>query len=101
LEGLTQLLATFEKIKKSVNKELYIEGVLFTMFDGRTNLSLQVVEEVKRHFKHNIFRTLIPRNIKLGEAPSHGLPIALYDKKCLGCLAYEELADELLEGDEK
>ena len=81
LEGLEQLLHTINLVKKRLNRHLELEGVVFTMFDARTNLSLQVVEEVKRSLGTNVYRTIIPRNVRLGEAPSHGLPIHLYDPK--------------------
>lgn len=79
LDGLTQLIYTIELIQKSLNPDLTIEGVVFTMYDARTNLSLQVVENVKSYLNQNIYKTIIPRNVRLAEAPSHGLPINLYD----------------------
>lgn len=97
LEGLTQLINTIKLVQKHLNPELDLEGVVFTMFDARTNLSIQVVEEVKKHFKSKVYRTIIPRNVRLGEAPSHGMPIIIYDPKCVGALAYRELAEEMLE----
>lgn len=97
LEGLTQLLNTIQRVKKAYNSKLEIEGVVLTMFNARTNLSIQVVEEVKKHFKNKLFTTIIPRNVRLGEAPSHGLPIHLYDPKCVGAISYEELAQEFLD----
>lgn len=100
LDGLSQLIHTIELIKKNLNPELYIEGVVFTMFDARTNLSLQVVENVKDNLKQNIYKTIIPRNVRLAEAPSHGLPINVYDKKSSGSEAYKLLADEVIEHDE-
>ncbi len=97
LEGLSQLMNTFQLVKKHMNPGLTMEGVLLTMFDGRTNLSIQVVDEVKRHFKGQVFATIIPRNVRLSEAPSHGLPIYLYDPKSRGAEVYAELAKEVLE----
>ncbi|NLI60928.1 MAG: ParA family protein [Clostridiales bacterium] len=97
LEGLTQLLGTIQKVKKTSNPKLDVEGVILTMFNARTNLSIQVVEEVKKHFKAKLFTTIIPRNVRLGEAPSHGLPIHLYDPKCVGAVSYGELAQEFLD----
>lgn len=96
LEGLTQLMQTIELVKKRLNSELEIEGVVFTMYDARTNLSLQVVENVKDHLKQKVYKTIIPRNVRLAEAPSHGLPINLYDSKCSGAEAYRLLADEVI-----
>ncbi len=97
LEGLTQLLHTIELVQKKLNKYLKIDGIVFTMFDSRTNLSMQVVDEVKKHMKKEIFRSIIPRNVRLSEAPSHGLPITLYDEKSKGAEGYVSLAEELIE----
>ncbi|NLK36856.1 MAG: ParA family protein [Epulopiscium sp.] len=97
LEGLEQLLHTINLVKKRLNRHLEIEGVVFTMFDARTNLSLQVVEEVKRSLGKNVYRTIIPRNVRLGESPSHGLPIHLYDPKSKGAESYALLAEEVME----
>ena len=97
LEGLEQLLHTVNLVKKRLNPELEIEGIVFTMYDARTNLSLQVVEEVKRALGKNVYRTIIPRNVRLGESPSHGLPINLYDPKSKGAEAYQLLAEEVME----
>ncbi|MBQ3031979.1 MAG: ParA family protein [Anaerotignum sp.] len=97
LEGLEQLLHTVNLVKKRLSPDLEIEGIVFTMFDARTNLSLQVVEEVKRSLGQNVYRTIIPRNVRLGESPSHGLPINLYDPKSKGAEAYQMLADEVME----
>ncbi len=96
LEGLGQLVNTIQLVKKSLNKDLEVEGVLMSMYDGRTNLSNEVVEEVKKYFKDKVYATTIPRNIRLAEAPSFGLPIALYDDKCKGAEAYENLTKEFL-----
>ena len=97
LEGLSQLIKTISLIKKHINKTLEVEGVVLTMYDGRTNLSIQVVEEVKRFFAQKVHRAVIPRNVRLGEAPSHGKPITVYDPKCAGAEAYMDLARELME----
>ena len=97
LEGLSQLIKTISLIKKHINKALEVEGVVLTMYDGRTNLSIQVVEEVKRFFAQKVHRAVIPRNVRLGEAPSHGKPITVYDPKCAGAEAYMDLARELME----
>ena len=99
LEGLTQLMSTVKLVRQSLNPELEVEGVVLTMFDGRTNLSLQVVEEVRKFFKNKVYQTVIPRNVRLGEAPSYGLPVLLYDARCLGTEAYNELAMEFLTND--
>ena len=97
LEGLEQLLHAVNLVKKRLNRHLEIEGIVFTMFDARTNLSLQVVEEVKRSLGENVYRTIIPRNVRLGESPSHGLPIHLYDPKSKGAESYRLLAEEVME----
>lgn len=96
LEGVTALMDTVKRVKQSINPALDIEGVVMTMFDGRTNLSLQVVAQVKKHFKNKMFPTAIPRNVRLGEAPSHGEPINLYDPRSTGAEAYRALAAEFL-----
>jgi chromosome partitioning protein len=88
---------TIMLVKKRLNPYLEIEGVVFTMFDARTNLSLQVVENVKDNLKQNIYKTVIPRNVRLAEAPSHGLPITLYDSKSTGAEGYRDLAQEVIE----
>lgn len=97
LEGLGQLMNTVELVRKHLNPALEIEGVLLTMFDARTNLSIQVVDEVKSHFKNKVYATIIPRNVRLSEAPSHGKPIILYDARSRGAEVYQELAKEVLE----
>ncbi|WP_058486387.1 ParA family protein [Defluviitalea phaphyphila] len=97
LEGLTHLISTIKLVQQKLNPSLYIEGILFTMYDARTNLSLQVVEEVKKYFSKEIYTTLIPRNVRLGEAPSHGLPIMMYDKRSKGAESYKLLVEEFLE----
>lgn len=96
LEGLSQLMQTIELVKERLNTELEIEGVVFTMYDARTNLSLQVVENVKNNLNQNIYKTIIPRNIRLAEAPSHGLPITKYDSKSTGAESYRLLAEEVI-----
>lgn len=97
LEGLSQLLDTIKIVRKRLNKDLRIEGILFTMFDGRTNLAIQVVDEVKKHFAREVYKTIIPRNVRLSEAPSHGKPILYYDDKSKGAEVYKELAMEVLQ----
>ena len=97
LEGVGQLINTIQLVKKSLNKELEVEGVLMTMFDFRTNLSNEVYKEVKEYFKDKVFKSTIPRNIRLAEAPSFGLPIMLYDEKCKGADAYKNFTKEFLE----
>ncbi len=101
LEGLTQLIDTIQLIKRSSNKDLQIEGIVFTMFDSRTNLSSQVTEEVSRYFRKEVYKTIIPRNVRLSEAPSHGSPIALYDPSSKGAHAYLDLAREVINRDKK
>lgn len=101
LEGVTALMNTVQRVKRALNPGLEIEGVLLTMLDGRTNLGLQVVAEVKRHFKHQVFSTTVPRNVRLGEAPSHGLPIHLYDPRSTGAEAYMALAKEIIKKNHK
>ena len=97
LEGLSDLLSTVRIVKRSLNPKLELEGVVLTMFDSRTNLSMQVAEEVKRHFPAQVYATVIPRNVRLSEAPSHGKPVDAYDGLSRGAEAYAALADELLE----
>lgn len=97
LEGVSQLVSTIDLVRKSLNPKLEIQGVILSMFDGRTNLSIQVVNEVKKYFKSKVYSTVIPRNIRLAEAPSFGLPITEYDPKSKGALAYLEFAEEFLE----
>lgn len=97
LEGLSQLIHTIDLIKERLNPELEIEGVVFTMFDGRTNLSLQVVENVKENLDRNIYKTIIPRNVRLAEAPSYGMPINMYDTRSSGAEAYRLLAEEVIQ----
>lgn len=97
LEGLSQLIHTINLVRARLNPTLEIEGVVFTMYDARTNLSLQVVENVKENLNHTIYKSIIPRNVRLAESPSHGLPINLYDSKSAGAEAYRFLADEVME----
>jgi chromosome partitioning protein len=97
LEGLTLLLQTVKRVQKSINPELEIGGIFFTMFDSRTKLAQDVVQQVTSYFKDRVFRTIIPRNVRLSEAPSHGLPICKYDALCVGARSYEKLAKEVLE----
>ena len=96
LEGLSQLMTTVRMVKKNMNPKLSLEGVLLTMFDGLTNVSILVVEEVKKHFRGEVFSWVVPRYVRLSEAPSHGKPITEYDRMCRGAEAYLSLADEIL-----
>ncbi len=100
LEGVGQLVNTVKLMRRKLNPDLAVEGILLTMFDGRTNLCAQVVQEVRNHFRDEAFETMIPRNVRLSEAPSYGLPIHLYDARCPGAKAYQALAEELLERNE-
>lgn len=97
LEGLSQLIHTINLVKKRLNPSLDMEGVVFTMYDARTNLSLQVVENVKSNLRQNVYKTIIPRNVRLAEAPSHGLPINLYDTRSTGAESYRLLAQEVID----
>ena len=101
LEGVSQLVSTIELVKKSLNPALEVQGVILSMFDGRTNLSAQVVQEVKRYFGGKVYSTVIPRNVRLAEAPSYGLPITLYDPKSKGAEAYMEFSEEFIELEEE
>ena len=101
LEGLSGLMGSVRMIRKSVNPNLDIEGILLTMYDGRTNLSLQVASEVKRFLKEKVYKTVIPRNVRLSEAPSHFKPVIAYDRASRGAAAYMELAEELLKRNKK
>jgi chromosome partitioning protein len=96
LEGLNQLLRVIAMVQENLNKELLIEGVVLTMFDSRTNLSQQIVSDVREYFKEKVFKTIVPRNVKLSEAPSFGKPINLYERNCVGCESYEKLSIEVL-----
>lgn len=100
LEGVSQLVQTIQLVKKSLNPKLAIQGVVLSMFDGRTNLSIQVVDEVKNYFKGKVYSTIIPRNIRLAEAPSFGKPVIYYDEKSKGSVAYYELAEEFIDLEE-
>lgn len=96
LEGVGQLINTVNLVRKGLNKSLYIEGVVLTMSDSRTNLSNQVIKEVKTYFKDNVYKTIIPRNVKLSEAPSYGMPISIYAPKSKGARCYEKLTNEII-----
>ena len=96
LEGITQLVKTIDRIKINLNPELKVRGILLTMFDKRNKLSSQVDKEARSYFKEKVYKTVIPRNVRLSEAPSHGLPCVIYDKTCLGSKSYFKLADEFL-----
>ena len=96
LEGLADLMSTLRLVKKRVNPQLEIFGVALTMFDGRTNFSTQVAQEVRRHFPGKVYATVVPRNIRLAEAPSHGLPVTVYDRSSRGAVAYRSMAEEIL-----
>ena len=97
LEGISLLLQTVKKVQKSINPDLQIGGIFFTMYDSRTRLANDVVTQVKAYFKDSVFATIIPRNVRLSEAPSHGKPICLYDPLCVGARSYEKLAQEVME----
>ncbi len=99
MEGVAQLLNTLKIVQKHINEHLTVEGVLLTMYDGRTNLSVQVAEQIKKHFGSKVYRSVIPRNIRLGEAPSYGMPIQYYSPRSKGSEAYNDLAAEILERD--
>jgi chromosome partitioning protein len=101
LEGLSQLMDTILLVRKRLNRSLKLEGIALTMFDGRTNLAIQVVDEVKRYFPKEIYQTIIPRNVRLSEAPSHGQPVVIYDPRSRGAEEYRELAVEVLKRAEK
>ena len=101
LEGLSQLIHTIDLVKDRLNKKLAMEGVVFTMYDARTNLSLQVVENVKDNLQQNIYKTIIPRNVRLAEAPSYGQPINIYDSRSAGAEAYRLLAEEVINREDK
>ena len=100
LEGVSELLRTVDLVRSSSNPDLEIQGIVLSMYDGRTNLSIQVVEEVKKYFKDKVYTSIIPRNIRLAEAPSYGLPAILYDPRSRGAAAYMQLADEFTEMEE-
>ncbi len=96
LEGITLLLQTVKKVQKSINSKLSIGGIFFTMYDSRTRLAQQVVTQVKAYFGDSVFNTIIPRNVRLSEAPSHGIPICKYDPSCQGAKSYKSLAEEVI-----
>jgi chromosome partitioning protein len=96
LEGLGQLMNTIQMVQQQLNPDLVLEGVLLTMFDGRTNLAIQVVDEIKKHFREKVYRSIVPRNVRLSEAPSHGKPVMVYDRRSRGAEAYQELAKEVM-----
>jgi chromosome partitioning protein len=96
LEGLSQLLKTVDQVKRSINPKLEIQGIVLTMFDKRNNLALQVVEDVRSHLGDKVYETVIPRNVRVSEAPSHGKPAILYDLGCAGSQAYLQLASEVI-----
>ncbi|HSQ90115.1 AAA family ATPase [Romboutsia sp.] len=100
LEGVSQLMETIKLVKSRLNPNLNIQGVVLSMFDGRANLSIQVVEEVKKYFRGSVYTTLIPRNVRLAEAPSHGKPVLYYDARCKGAEAYMDLAEEFIDLEE-
>jgi len=99
LEGLTQLMKTIERITESLNSELNIRGILLTMFDKRNKLSTQVETEARNYFKDKVYNTVIPRNVRLSEAPSHGIPVLIYDKKCSGSKSYFNFTNEFISQD--
>ncbi len=101
LEGLSQLLETVEKVRRSINPRLSIQGIVLTMYDGRNNLANQVVEDVRKHMGEKVYSTIIPRNVRVSEAPSHGKPAILYDLKCSGSQAYLQLASEVIRQERK
>lgn len=101
VEGLTQLLHTVDLVRERLNPQLEVEGIVFTMYDARTNLSAQIVEAVNSYFDKKVYKTIVPRNVRLAEAPSHGLPISLYDPKSAGAEAYRMLAEEVMKKDKK
>jgi len=101
LEGVSQLMSTIDLVRRSLNPALTIQGVILSMFDGRTNLSIQVVQEVKKYFRGKVYKTVIPRNVRLAEAPSYGMPITVYDPRSKGARAYLAFADELLEQEKR
>ena len=97
LEGVSQLIKTIERVKQNLNTSLNIQGVILTMYDKRNKLCSQVEIEARRYFENKVYKSVIPRNVRISEAPSHGLPVIEYDKNCTGTLAYQELAKEVLE----
>ena len=96
LEGITLLLETVRSVQENFNRELTIGGIFFTMYDSRTRLAQEVIMKVKSYFKEKVFNTIIPRNVRLSEAPSHGKPICLYDNNCVGAKSYQKLVEEVI-----
>ena len=96
LEGLTQLVSSIRTVKRGMNPKIDIEGIILTMYDGRTNLTIQVAEEIKRFFGEKVYKTVVPRNVRLSEAPSHGMPILAYERTSRGAEAYQAIAEEFL-----
>ena len=96
LEGLSQLVNSIRTVKRSLNPQIDIEGIVLTMYDGRTNLTIQVAEEIKHFFGEKVYRTVVPRNVRLSEAPSHGMPILAYERTSRGAEAYQAIAEEFL-----
>ena len=101
MEGITQLLKTIERIKQNLNPALNIRGILLTMYDKRNKLSAQVEEEARKHFVEKVYQTVIPRNVRLSEAPSHGVPVLIYDKNCPGSKSYYSFTDEFITQENK
>jgi chromosome partitioning protein len=101
LEGLSQLLETVEQVRNSINPDLTIQGIVLTMYDGRNNLANQVVDDVRKHMGDKVYQTIIPRNVRVSEAPSYGKPAILYDLKCAGSQAYLQLASEVIRRERK
>ena len=97
LEGLTQLMKTIERVKNNLNPDLTIKGILLTMYDKRNKLSSEVEKEARSYFKEKVYKTVVPRNVRLSEAPSHGVPVLIYDKNCLGSKSYFSFTDEFLD----
>ena len=100
LEGLTQLMKTIDRIKNNLNPDLFIRGILLTMYDKRNKLSSQVEKEARDYFKEKVYSTIIPRNVRLSEAPSHGMPVLIYDKSCLGSKSYFNFTEEFINKEE-
>ncbi|MFL2879572.1 MAG: ParA family protein, partial [Candidatus Pelagibacter sp.] len=101
LEGITQLIKTIDRIKSNLNPELSIRGILLTMYDKRNKLSIQVEKEARDYFKDQVYQTIVPRNVRLSEAPSHGIPVLIYDKTCPGSKSYFSFTEEFLNQDNK
>ena len=101
LEGITQLIKTIDRIKSNLNPELSIRGILLTMYDKRNKLSIQVEKEARDYFKDQVYQTIVPRNVRLSEAPSHGIPVLIYDKSCPGSKSYYNFTDEFISQENK